>query len=225
MLVRRGHGEQRAAAGCRARSRAAARPALPQHAHGDRRPLVDQRGEALHGWPSRSRSKVRGSSPNDHAVSPERSTPAAARDTACRTVGASRSRSASRSLPSAEHGAGLVLDPERHPQVVGHAVEVPGLARDGDAGASGAARGPARRRAARSPARCRCRTRTARAVSGAGTKLRRSVLGQRAISAVTSSCAQAGHLPVEPVGAHPVEHRERDVHGDAVGVALPGSNW
>jgi hypothetical protein len=29
--------------------------------------------------------------------------------------------------------------------------------------------------------------------------------------------AQPGHLPVEPVGGHPVEHGDRHVDGDAIG--------
>ena len=57
-----------------------------------------------------------------------------------------------------------------------------------------------------------------RAVSGAGTKLRRSALGSDRISAVTSSCAQA-RAPASrtrPAAAW-LSTRQRDVDGDAVG--------
>ena len=57
---------------------------------------------------------------------------------------------------------------------------------------------------------------TARAVSGAGTKLRRKSFGSERISAVIKLLAQRGHLPGELVATQAREHVDRHVHGDAV---------
>ena len=46
-------------------------------------------------------------------------------------------------------------------------------------------------------------------------------LGERLQQRHRKVLAQPGHLPVEAVGRHPVEHRDGHVHGDAVG-GIPG---
>ena len=154
--------------------------------------LVDQRRVAGDRVARRGGcSTVRGSAPMSQSRRPVRSSPSPAAATVAPAPSArSRACSASRSLPSAERRAVLVDHPEGHPQVVGHPVEVPRVARHHHAGAAGAARCSSASSSGPSPGRHPASDGRG-AVRAPGTKLRRSALGSDRISAVTSSCAQA----------------------------------
>ena len=111
-----------------------------------------------------------------------------------RTVGASCSRSAVEVLALGDAPAVVALDPEGHPQVVGHLGQVPGVARHVDAGGRPQLAGQrvGERLRPRRPGRSRAAP--PRRVSGAGTKLRRSALGSDRISAV-DEVARAARAP------------------------------
>ena len=180
-------------------------------------PASTKAGIAAHGAAAAARSTTRGSSSRSsgHGAQPVRSSsPATAAATAARTGAASCSCSAVEVLAAGD----LACRPRTR-------------RRTSPAGARAACRGRRRRSGrARRCGRCSSRCRpsssgscpgsiaasTARAVSGAGTKLRRRVLGQRADQRGDQLLAQRRHLPGELVAAEPGEHVDRHVHGDAV---------
>ena len=158
--------------------------------------------------------------------------------TCSRALGLRLACSALSTLPRDTDLAALVDDRERHAEVRRHSVEVEvgggglGVGLRGDlAGgrdrpvraelvtraaapfeASGTPRGTRRERAS-----------SLRAQSAAGTTLRRIAFGSDLMSAVTSSSRRPGDLPVEAVGSHPGQQRERHRRRSRRRPRLPGS--
>ena len=98
--------------------------------------------------------------------------------------------------------------------MVGDAGHVPLVRGDADAGAR--VEHPRQLLGERAARRVGLGERGARVVGG-GHEVPSGGLGQRLQEGDGEVVAQPGHLPVEAVGRHPVEHRHRDVDGDAVG--------
>ena len=110
-------------------------------------------------------------------------------------------------------GAGVVDDPVRRPQVLGHLGPVPRLARHDDAG--GGAQ-PALQRVEQRLLAGRHRGQELARLVGRGHEVDPQVLGQAADQPGDQLLAQAGHVPGEVVGGDPVEGGDRYVDGEPV---------
>ena len=160
------------------------------------------------------RDRLRQRRRSSHALSPLRSSPAAAVASSARSRGRSSSRSASRSRPAASTSPSAPSTWKRIRRWSGSRDEIPGLA---------AARG---RRAASASARVTSSS------SGDAPRLEpledlpddlghrderpAQILGQAAQQRREQLAPQRGDQPLEPIGAHGAERAQRDVGGHAV---------
>ena len=164
------------------------------------------RGSPGPGARRRGRGDSSGHLAERHASQPDRSTAAPARPTCRRSSRRGCVAQRVEVLALGDHRP-VRPRPEGHPQVRRHPRDVPVLrATATPASSRSTAAERVGEQLVRGPGRARAAARRAAACSGAGTKLRRIALGSARISAVTRSSRKPGHLPVEPVGGHAVEH-------------------